>query len=103
MTEKNMEASVEYIKEVFNQSYESFKTYMPNKVCMASDDLILAFGRQMTEIFEAGYHMGLDKHRKILEEVNNKIILDELKRHPKMSLKTFAKNHGIIKEEEEPN
>ena len=102
MKEADLEVSVEYIKTVFEAKNEDRAKYGLQAVD-ATDQLLKAFAEQMIGMYEDGYHMGSKNTRTLWKEVVYDSIREEVQKHPKMSLKTFAKKHGIIKEEEEPN
>lgn len=66
-----------------------------------NDVLFEALAQQVTAAFEAGRDYEEELAKKIANEVIEKIILDDLKTHPKTTLKSFAKRHGYIEEKEE--
>ena len=102
MKEKDMEICVDYLKTVFEANYLERKA-MGLTAVEATEPLMTAFAEQMVNMFQDGYQMGSDYTRNLWKEVVYDSIREEVKKHPRMSLKTYAKKHGIIKEEEEPN
>ena len=65
-----------------------------------ADNLFEALAEQVSAAFEAGREYEEELTKKIANEVMEKIILDDLKTHPKTTLKSFAKRHGYINDED---
>ena len=63
------------------------------------DEIIKVFSQALADYWDVGRTFGLDQAHKIVREVVGKTIQDELKKHPKMSLRTYAKQYGYIKED----
>ena len=66
----------------------------------ATEDLRKAFIKQMMEVYDAGHSAGLAEAHKIARDVVGETIQVELKKNPKMSLKTYAKHYGYLEESE---
>lgn len=64
------------------------------------DEIIVCISQALSEYWDIGRDQGLKEAHKIVKDVMDKIIQDELKKHPRISLRTFAKQYGYIKEEE---
>lgn len=88
-----------YIKCEFQEGIQYRKEFgkLPSGI---PDEAISVMAKWFAEYWDAGRSVGLNEAHKIVEEVIGKTIQDELKKHPKMSLRTFAKQYGYIKEEE---
>ena len=65
-----------------------------------ADDLFEALAKQVSAAFEAGREYEDELGEKIANEVMKKLILDDLKTHPKTTLKSFAIRHGYIDKED---
>lgn len=66
----------------------------------ATEDLRKAFIIQMMNVYDAGYSAGLAEAHKIVKDVVGESIRAELKKNPRMQLKTYAKNYGYLEESE---
>ncbi len=83
----------------FMESIESRKKYgsLPMSI---PDEVVQCMSRYFAEYWDAGHSVGLNEARRIIDEVVGKTIRDELKKHPRMRLETYAKQYGYIKEGE---
>lgn len=87
------------IEEDFNEAIMDRKKYGSLPIGIP-DEIIKVFSQALADYWDIGRTFGLDQAHKIVHEVVGKTIQDELKKHPKMSLRTYAKQYGYIKEEE---
>lgn len=87
------------IEEDFNEAIMDRKKYgsLPMSI---PDEVVQCMSRYFAEYWDAGHSVGLNEARRIIDEVVGKTIRDELKKHPRTRLETYAKQHGFIKEEE---
>ena len=87
-----------FVKDTWRDYFEMEKKRLRHNYI--ADDLFEALAKQVSAAFEAGreYEEGLA--RKIANEVMEKLVLDDLKAHPKTTLKAFAKRRGYINDED---
>lgn len=89
-----------YIETEFNEEIQYRKEFgkLPTGI---PGEVIEFMSKWFAEYWDTGRNIGLNEANKIVEDVIGKIIRDELKKHPRMSLRTFAKQYGYLKEEQE--
>ena len=89
--------------EIIEQYFQAENMYMQSmgeNVCNIPEDIIRELSKAFIKYWEAGRASGLNEANRIIDKVVGETIRKELEAHPKMSLRTYAKQYGYIKEEE---